>query len=87
MWLEIPEEEQKLQIIFNGFGRGGWINGGSGAARMETREQQLYNEDVVNATVEEGTKTRTGTTTHVVEEFEEIDAGDKVLHMDSNHYR
>ena len=36
----------------------------------------------VNATVEEGTKSRTGTTTMVVEEFEEIDAGDKVLNTE-----
>ena len=64
------------------FGRGGWINGGSGAAQWVQRTTTRTIEDVVNATVEEGTKTRTGTTTHVVEEFEEIDAGDKVLNSE-----
>ena len=64
------------------FGRGGWINGGSGTAQWVQRTTTRTIEDVLNSTVEEGVKTRTGTTTMVVEEFEEIDAGDKVLNTE-----
>jgi len=65
------------------FGRGGWINGGSGGPAAWVRQTTSQTvEDVVNNTVEEGTKSRSGTTTMVVEEFEEIDAGDKVLNTE-----
>ena len=61
------------------FGRGGWINGGSGVAQWVQRTTTSTLEDVLDSTVEEGTTSRTGTTTMVVEDFEEIDAGDKVI--------
>jgi len=62
------------------FGRGGWINGGSGgpAAWVRQTTTQPIEQDVVD-TIESGVKSRTGTQYHVVETFEEVSVGDKVL--------
>ena len=62
------------------FGRGGWINGGSGgpAAWVRQTTTQPIEQDVVE-TIESGVKSRTGTQYHVVETFEELSVGDKVL--------
>ena len=62
------------------FGRGGWINGGSGgpAERVRQTTSQPIEQDVVD-TIESGVKSRSGTQYHVVETFEEISVGDKVL--------
>ena len=62
------------------FGRGGWINGGSGgpAAWVKQTTTQPIEQDVVD-TIESGTKSRSGTQYQVVETFEEVSVGDKVL--------
>ena len=62
------------------FGRGGWINGGSGgpAAWVRQTTTQPIEQDVTD-TIESGVKERTGTQYHVVETFEEVSVGDKVL--------
>ena len=62
------------------FGRGGWINGGSGgpAAWVRQTTKQPIEQDVTD-TIESGTKSRTGTQYHVTETFEEVSAGDKVV--------
>ena len=61
------------------FGRGGWINGGSGVAQWVQQSRAQTVEETLETVTETGVSSRTGTTTMVVEEFEEIDAGDKVL--------
>ena len=62
------------------FGRGGWINGGSGgpAAWVRQTTTQPIEQDVVD-TIESGTKSRSGTQYVVTETFEEVSVGDKVL--------
>ena len=62
------------------FGRGGWINGGSGgpAERVQQTTTQPVEQDVVN-TNESGTKSRSGTQYQVVETFDELSIGDKVV--------
>ena len=62
------------------FGRGGWINGGSGgpAAWVRQTTSQPIEQDVVD-TIESGIKERTGTQYVVTETFEEVSVGDKVL--------
>ena len=62
------------------FGRGGWINGGSGgpAAWVRQTTTQPIEQDVID-TIESGTKTRSGTQYVVTETFEEVSVGDKVL--------
>ena len=62
------------------FGRGGWINGGVGgpAARVRQTTTQPI-EARYNRNVESGIKERTGTQYHVVETFDEVSVGDKVL--------
>lgn len=62
------------------FGRGGWINGGSGgpAAWVRQTTKQPIEQDVTD-TIESGTKSRTGTQYHVTETFEEVSTGDKVV--------
>jgi len=62
------------------FGRGGWINGGSGgpAAWVRQTTTQPIEQDVTD-TIESGTKTRSGTQYVVTETFEKVSVGDKVL--------
>jgi len=62
------------------FGRGGWINGGSGgpAAWVRQTTSQPIEQDVTD-TIESGIKERTGTQYVVTETFEELSVGDKVL--------
>ena len=62
------------------FGRGGWINGGSGgpAAWVQQTTTQPIEQDVVN-TNESGIKSRSGTQYQVVETFDELSVGDKVI--------
>ena len=62
------------------FGRGGWINGGSGgpAAWVQQTTTQPIEETIIETT-ESGIKERTGTQYHVVETFDEVSVGDKVL--------
>ena len=61
------------------FGRGGWINGGSGvAARVRQTTTQPIEETIIETT-ESGIKERTGTQYHVVETFDEVSVGDKVI--------
>jgi len=62
------------------FGRGGWINGGSGGPAEWVRQTttQPIEQDVTD-TIESGVKSRTGTQYHVTETFEEISTGDKVI--------
>jgi hypothetical protein len=62
------------------FGRGGWINGGSGgpAAWVRQTSSQTIEQDVVE-TIESGTQSRTGTQYQVIETFEEVNLGPKVL--------
>ena len=61
------------------FGRGGWINGGSGIAqRVRQTSTQTIEQDVVE-TIESGTQSRTGTQYQVIETFEEVNLGPKVL--------
>jgi len=62
------------------FGRGGWINGGSGGPAAWVRETttQPIEQDVTD-TIESGVKQRSGTQYVVTETFEELSVGDKVL--------
>jgi hypothetical protein len=71
---------QSTETSTRTFGRGGWINGGVGgpAARVRQTTTSTIEQDVIE-TVESGVKERTGTQYHVVETFDEISVGDKVL--------
>ena len=62
------------------FGRGGWINGGSGgpAAWVRQTTTQPIEQTTVD-TIESGIKERTGTQYQVVETFEQVSVGDKVV--------
>ena len=79
----VEDTRRRTDTSSRTFGRGGWINGGSGgpAAWIRQTTSQTVEETVRNTT-EEGTKSRTGTTTMVVEEFEQVDVGDKVLNTE-----
>ena len=62
------------------FGRGGWINGGSGGPAEWVRQTTTQPiEETIIETTESGIKERTGTQYHVVETFDEVSVGDKVL--------
>ena len=79
----VEDTRRRTDSSSHTFGRGGWINGGSGGPAAWVRQTTSQTvEETVRNTTEEGTKSRTGTTTMVVEEFEEIDAGDKVLNTE-----
>jgi hypothetical protein len=61
------------------YGKGGWINGGSGVASwVQDTTTQTTEQDVIE-TVESGEKSRDGTQYQVVETFETIDLGSKVI--------
>ncbi len=72
--------QQSTSTSSHTFGRGGWINGGSGgpAAWVQQTTTQPIEQDVVNTT-ESGVKSRSGTQYQVVETFDELSVGDKVI--------
>ena len=61
------------------FGRGGWINGGSGTAAWVRQTTTQPIEETIVQTTESGIRERTGTQYHVVETFDEVSVGDKIL--------
>ena len=66
----------------NTFGRGGWINGGSGTAQWVRQTTTQPIEETIVETTESGIRERTGTQYHVVETFDEVSVGDKVLNTE-----
>jgi hypothetical protein len=79
----VEDTRRRTDTSSRTFGRGGWINGGSGGPAAWVRQTTSQTvEETVRNTTEEGTKSRTGSTTMVVEEFEEIEVGDKVLNSE-----
>ena len=61
------------------YGRDGWINGGSGVAKwVQDTTTQTYEQDV-KETVETGKMKRSGTRPEVIESFEKIELGEKVV--------
>ena len=65
------------------FGRGGWINGGSGgpAERVE-RTTTTTIEEQLKTTVQNGVESRNGLRTIIVEDFERTSVGDRVVSRD-----
>ena len=63
------------------FGRGGWINGdpSSNPAQWIRQTSNQVVEDDFQHTIESGEKTRTGVQHYIVEEFENVSVGDKVV--------
>ena len=63
------------------FGRGGWINGdpASTPAQWVRQSSNQVVEDDKQHTIESGEKTRTGIQHYIVEEFENVSVGDKVV--------
>ena len=65
------------------FGRGGWINGGSGgpAERVE-RTTTTTIEEEVKTTIQNGVESRNGLRTIITEDFERTSVGDRVVSRD-----
>ena len=63
------------------FGRGGWINGDPASSPAQWVRQSSHQvvEDDQQHTIESGEKTRTGVQHYIVEEFENVSVGDKVV--------
>jgi hypothetical protein len=61
------------------YGRDGWINGGSGVAKwVQDTTTQTFEQDV-NETVEYGKMKRSGTRPEVIETYEKVELGEKVV--------
>ena len=64
------------------FGRGGWINGGSGVAQWVERETTTTVREELRETIQTGVESRTGTRTVVTEHFDRTSVGDRVVSRD-----
>ena len=63
-------------------GVGGWINGGSGAARIVQTTTNTTIQDTLREVRDTGVETRTGTRTVVTEQFDNTSVGDRVVSRD-----
>ena len=75
----ITTTQQSSTSSSNTFGRGGWINGGSGVAQWVQQTTTQPIEQTVVQTNESGVNSRSGIQYQVVETFEELSVGDKVV--------
>jgi len=64
------------------FGRGGWINGGSGVAQIVQRTTTRTLQEETRETVQRGVESRNGLQTIVVEDIERTSVGDRVVSRD-----
>ena len=75
------ESVQRNENSETTFGRGGWINGdpSSSPAQWVRQTTNQVVEDDYQTTIESGEATRTGIQHYIVEEFETVNLGDKVV--------
>ena len=75
------ESVQRNEHSETTFGRGGWINGdpSSSPAQWVRQTTNQVVEDDYQTTIESGEATRTGIQHYIVEEFETVNLGDKVV--------
>ena len=63
-------------------GVGGWINGGSGAARWVVTQTTTTREETLRETIQTGVESRTGLRTIVTEQFDQESVGDRTVSRD-----
>ena len=63
-------------------GVGGWINGGSGAARWVVTQTTTTREETLRETIQTGVESRTGLRTVVTEQFDQESVGDRTVSRD-----
>ena len=73
---------RREQNSSNTFGRGGWINGGSGVAQLVRRTDTRVFEDQLQTTQQTGVRSRTGEQVIVTEQFTRESVGDRVVSRD-----
>jgi len=64
------------------FGRGGWINGGSGVAQRVQRTTTRTIQEETRETIQNGVESRNGLRTVVVEDIDRTSVGDRVVSRD-----